>query len=324
MTFYIEKVFPGDYGIAKPWFFPIKSIYKIINKNSHYSFDDSELSDASQLLCRPADQEEEPINLRIGIKIRNLSKKFGNKVAVKNLSLNLYENQITVLLGHNGAGKTTAMSMLTGLISPTAGTAIINGFDIKTEIEEARRSFGFCPQHDVLFEELTVEEHLQFFCRLKGMIDEIQIESQIEKYTNLLGIVDKLKEESRNLSGGQKRRLSIALALCGNPRFVIMDEATSGMDPSSRRDLWNLLISEKKDKTILISTHFMGKVLQWWSTFFEPRHTLRVSHDQHEVHDILTKIWSHGTRVGHHWSRILSRPVVANLFCAAAHLEGKP
>jgi len=259
LTFYIEKVFPGDYGIAKPWFFPVKSIYKIINKNSQYSFDDSEITDASQLLCRPADQEEEPINLRIGIKIRNLSKKFGNKVAVKNLSLNLYENQITVLLGHNGAGKTTAMSMLTGLISPTAGTAIINGFDIKTEIEEARRSFGFCPQHDVLFEELTVEEHLQFFCRLKGMIDETQVESQIEKYTNLLGIVDKLKEESRNLSGGQKRRLSIALALCGNPRFVIMDEATSGMDPSSRRDLWNLLISEKKDKTILISTHFMGK-----------------------------------------------------------------
>ena len=92
-----------------------------------------------------------------------------------------------------------------------------------------------------------------------------QVESQVEKYTNLLGIAEKLKEESKYLSGGQKRRLSIALALCGNPKFVIMDEATSGMDPSSRRDLWNLLISEKKDKTILISTHFMGRYLRFYS-----------------------------------------------------------
>ncbi|CAG9810455.1 unnamed protein product [Chironomus riparius] len=259
LTIYIEKVFPGDFGIPKPWYFPLKSIYKVLNKNASYNFDDSEISDASQLLCRPADQEEEPINLRVGIQIRNLSKTFGTKFAVKNLSLNLFENQITVLLGHNGAGKTTAMSMLTGLFAPTSGTAIINGYDIRTEIEDARRSFGFCPQHDILFEELTVEEHLQFFCRLKGMIDVIQVESQVDKYTNLLGIVDKLKEQSKNLSGGQKRRLSIALALCGNPKFVIMDEATSGMDPSSRRDLWNLLISEKKDKTILISTHFMDE-----------------------------------------------------------------
>lgn len=99
-----------------------------------------------------------------GIQIKGLTKIFGKKLAVNNLSINFYENQVTALLGHNGAGKTTTMSMITGLFSPTSGTAIVNGFDIITDMKAARCSLGLCPQHDVLYDELTVEEHLRFFC----------------------------------------------------------------------------------------------------------------------------------------------------------------
>lgn len=117
--------------------------------------------------------EKEPSDLKAGIQIKNLTKVYGKgtnqKNAVNNLNLNMYVDQITCLLGHNGAGKTTTMSMLTGMIPPTSGTATVNGYDIRTEVEQVRSSLGLCPQHNVLFNELTVEEHLYFFGRLKGM-----------------------------------------------------------------------------------------------------------------------------------------------------------
>lgn len=116
--------------------------------------------------------EKEPKG-HAGIKIEGLTKIFGKKVAVNDLRLNFYENQVTALLGHNGAGKTTTMSMLTGLFPPTSGTALVNGFDIKNEIESVRGSLGLCPQHDVLFDEMTVEEHLRFFCQVKK--NQIQV-----------------------------------------------------------------------------------------------------------------------------------------------------
>lgn len=102
--------------------------------------------------------EAEPEGLRAGVEIRNLRKVFGKKVAVENTSLKMYDGQITALLGHNGAGKTTTMSCLTGLYPPTSGTAIVNGHDIVADMQGVRKSLGICPQHDVLFDALTVEE----------------------------------------------------------------------------------------------------------------------------------------------------------------------
>lgn len=102
------------------------------------------------------------------------------KLAVDGLNLNLYENQITSFLGHNGAGKTTTMSILTGLFPPTSGTAVINGFDIRKNISQIRRSLGMCPQYNVLFDQLTVEEHLWFFSSMKGMKKE-EIPAEIER-----------------------------------------------------------------------------------------------------------------------------------------------
>lgn len=166
---------------------------------------------------------------------------------------------INLKLGKNGAGKTTTMSMLVGLFSPSSGTAYLDGKDIRTEIDEARKSVGICPQHDILFNDLTVKEHLIFYCTLKGMTDSDLIDKEVLHYTKLLGISEKLNAPSGTLSGGMKRRLSIAIALCGDTKIVILDEPSSGMDSCARRELWNLLINEKKKRTILLSTHFMDE-----------------------------------------------------------------
>ena len=118
----------------------------------------------------------------------------------------MYKDQITVLLGHNGAGKTTTMSMLTGLLPPTSGTAFINGFNVTTDIDLVRRSLGICPQHNVLFDRLTVHEHLMFFSLLKGVSYD-KTKTDAEKMVVDLNLADKKSVRSRNLSGGMKRKL---------------------------------------------------------------------------------------------------------------------
>lgn len=136
--------------------------------------------------------EEEPRHLGVGIEIKNLRKVYNKKAAVERLTLNMFEDQITVLLGHNGAGKTTTMSMLTGMITPTSGTAKVNGYDIRTDMAGVRSSLGLCPQHNIIFDELTVTEHLYFFSKLKGL-QRKHIPNEIDKYVQLLELEDKVR-----------------------------------------------------------------------------------------------------------------------------------
>lgn len=117
-------------------------------------------------------------------------------MAVRNLSFNMFENQITVLLGHNGAGKTTTMSMLTGMITPSKGTALVNGYDIRTSMPRVRDSLGLCPQHNILFDDLTVAEHLYFFSKLKGL-ERKEIDQEIDTYVELLQLVPKVRQKTR-------------------------------------------------------------------------------------------------------------------------------
>lgn len=138
--------------------------------------------------------EKEPTNLKIGIQANKLTKIFpGEKVAVRDLAFNMYEGQITVLLGHNGAGKTTTMSMLTGMITPTSGTATVNGHDIRRDMGGVRESLGLCPQHNILFDDLTVGEHIYFYSRLKGMTKKAA-QREINHYVQLLELVPKVKK----------------------------------------------------------------------------------------------------------------------------------
>ncbi|XP_023309746.1 ATP-binding cassette sub-family A member 3-like [Anoplophora glabripennis] len=245
IAIYVEAVFPGEYGVPKPWYFLCTCSYWHLHKLGNRA-------NTGEFF------ESEPQNLAVGIQIRNLRKVFRKKAAVEDLFLNMYENQITVLLGHNGAGKTTTMSMLSGMITPTSGTAKVNGFDIRTEIDGVRQSLGLCPQHNVVFDELTVEEHLYFFSKLKGLSKD-EIKAEINKYISRLELEPKRKARVSSLSGGMKRKLCIGVALCGNSKVLMLDEPTAGMDPSARRVVWNLLLSEKEGRTMLLTTHFMDE-----------------------------------------------------------------
>ncbi|KAL8576510.1 hypothetical protein ACOMHN_003068 [Nucella lapillus] len=256
-TWYIEAVFPGQYGIPRKWYFPVQHSYWC--GHSYKAVADTD--------CDPADaysdsenMEREPSGHKVGVAVRNLRKVYrtGKKVAVDGLTINFYEDQITSFLGHNGAGKTTTMSILTGLFPPTSGTAYIYGKDIQTSIDEIRQSLGMCPQHNVLFEHLTVEEHIWFYARLKGK-PESEVKREMSQMIKDVGLPHKRQEQSRNLSGGMKRKLSVAIAFVGGSRTVILDEPTAGVDPYARRSIWELLLKLKKGRTVILSTHHMDE-----------------------------------------------------------------
>uniref|UniRef100_A0A452FWY2 ATP binding cassette subfamily A member 2 n=1 Tax=Capra hircus TaxID=9925 RepID=A0A452FWY2_CAPHI len=204
--------------------------------------------------------EEEPTHLPLVVCVDKLTKVYKNdkKLALNKLSLNLYENQVVSFLGHNGAGKTTTMSILTGLFPPTSGSATIYGHDIRTEMDEIRKNLGMCPQHNVLFDRLTVEEHLWFYSRLKSMAQE-EIRKETDKMIEDLELSNKRHSLVQTLSGGMKRKLSVAIAFVGGSRAIILDEPTAGVDPYARRAIWDLILKYKPGRTILLSTHHMDE-----------------------------------------------------------------
>ncbi|KAI8797159.1 ATP-binding cassette sub-family A member 3 [Biomphalaria glabrata] len=258
IAWYVEAVFPGEYGFAQPWYFPfLKSYWGCCPQTAEHV----DVDEAGSIGQDPSMFEKEPSEVA-GIKIRNLRKVYGKgrdkKVAVAGMTLNMYEGQITALLGHNGAGKTTTMSLLTGFYPPTSGTAFINGYDIRQEISEVRNSLGLCPQHDILFDNLTVEEHIIFFGLLKG-VPKSNIIPQCEEMLKDMELFNKLKAKSKNLSGGMKRKLSVCIALIGNSKVVFLDEPSSGLDPKARRNIWTVLQKNRAGRTMVLSTHFMDE-----------------------------------------------------------------
>nr|CAB3219608.1 ATP-binding cassette sub-family A member 1-like [Phallusia mammillata] len=255
LTWYIENVFPGKYGVPRPWYFFATRSYWCGSKPKKYrSHSESPVADVISL---NVNLEPEPSNLQLGVAVHNIRKVYSNgKVAVDDLSLNFYEDQITSFLGHNGAGKTTTMSMLTGLFTPTSGTAYVYGNDICTEMDSIRSQLGFCPQHNVLFGDLTVQEHLELYSGLK---DSKGGKKEIEQMLKDVGLPHKKNEVSRHLSGGMKRKLSVAVAFVGGSKCVILDEPTAGVDPYARRGIWDLLLAYRKNRTIILSTHHMDE-----------------------------------------------------------------
>ena len=193
------------------------------------------------------------------LQINDIHKIFEDgKIALNGVSFNLYRNEIFALLGHNGAGKTTLINILTGLYPSTHGSAIYNSYNILSSegIEKFRKVLGICPQHDVLFNDLTVEEHLEMFCVFKSF-EKSKIQNEISKVIHDFGLEEIRDTKVENLSGGQKRKLSIAIAIVGGSSVIFLDEPTSGMDITSRRNLWNILKRSLNGKIIILTTHYM-------------------------------------------------------------------
>uniref|UniRef100_A0A671L6F7 ATP-binding cassette sub-family A member 1-like n=1 Tax=Sinocyclocheilus anshuiensis TaxID=1608454 RepID=A0A671L6F7_9TELE len=255
MTWYIEAVFPGQYGIPRPWYFPFTKSYWCGEKCGGITSAPTNKKENAEAVCI----EEEPAHLDPGVYIENLVKVYSNgKLAVDGLTLGFYEGQITSFLGHNGAGKTTTMSILTGLFPPTSGTAYIQGKDIRTDLNTIRQNLGVCPQHNVLFSMLTVEEHIWFYARLKGLPEE-KVKSEMEQIVMDLGLPHKRKSRTNQLSGGMQRKLSVALAFVGGSKVVKVVEPTAGVDPYARRGIWDLLLKYRQGRTIILSTHHMDE-----------------------------------------------------------------
>lgn len=178
-----------------------------------------------------------------------------------NLTLNFYQDQITGFLGHNGAGKTTVTLMLCGIYSPDSGTAHILGHDIGVDLDSVRSLIGFCPQQNILYDELSVYQHLKLISSLKATIlsSNENIDKQIDRVSKLVGLDDPLNMSKLacELSGGMKRRLCIGMALVGDSRVILLDEPTSGLDPFHRRSLWDTIRQLKQGRTIILTTHYM-------------------------------------------------------------------
>jgi ATP-binding cassette subfamily A (ABC1) protein 3 len=212
----------------------------------------SKYKNGFQIFTKKSIHEEIQKNMKASIEIKNLTKIFDRNEICMNLEL--FENEITILLGENGCGKTTTMSMLCGLLKPSNGTAFIYKNDLVKNSSELKSLIGVCMQSNVLFDRLTVFENLKFFCILKGL-KKNKIATEIENFVQKTNLNP--NEFAGNLSGGQQRKLCLLIALCGNSKFILLDEVSSGIDPNSRRDLWNLLQAEKMGRTILLTTHFI-------------------------------------------------------------------
>ncbi|XP_073705778.1 retinal-specific phospholipid-transporting ATPase ABCA4 isoform X1 [Garra rufa] len=322
LAWYLDNVFPGQYGISRPFYFPLQPSYWLTSTpqtsqdpdlgperplvNNVEKQEDAEYGGLSpdhrecngsrnSKQCKHREKRErmekerereeqlkmqeeipqeeiqpvndgnlffepEPDGLVIGVLVQDLVKVYSKytRPAVDCLNMTFYEGQITSFLGHNGAGKTTTLSILTGLFPPTSGTAYIYGRDIRTEMDAIRQSLGMCPQYNILFNHLTVEEHILFYSLLKGR-DQKDAEREVENMLEDLGLPHKRDEEAQNLSGGMQRKLSVAMAFVGGSKVVILDEPTSGVDPYSRRSIWDLLLKYRTGRTVILSTHHMDE-----------------------------------------------------------------
>jgi ATP-binding cassette subfamily A (ABC1) protein 3 len=276
LSWYLLKVWPSEYGTHEPWYFLFMPSYWISCATACmccFSAAGHGVSDVSYERVKtdpdgpvPVEDIADALKAQVAnktcIDIVGITKQFdtatGTKTAVDNLHLQFFSGQITSLLGHNGAGKTTLISMLTGLTPPTSGTAFVEGRDLRYEMHEIRENLGVCPQHDILFPDLTVEEHLSLFASFKGT-PRAELEAEITKMIEAVGLTEKRKVYARQLSGGQKRKLSVGIAFIGGSRVVVLDEPTSGMDPYSRRFTWNLIRQYKEGRIIVLTTHFMDE-----------------------------------------------------------------
>ncbi|XP_018496407.1 ATP-binding cassette sub-family A member 2 [Galendromus occidentalis] len=249
LIFYLDAIVPWQYGIPKHPLFLFRRSYWSLNREPSKkarpsSSENLEMFEAvSESLCETV------------VELVNVTKYFnGKKKAVDDLSAKFYKNQISVILGHNGAGKTTTMNILTGLFPPSCGNMYINGYSVQENTKKARESVGLCPQHNVLFDDLTVVEHLRYFGIMKNAE---RVEEEINELLDKFDLTKKRFTLSKDLSGGMKRKLSMANAMIGGSEILILDEPTAGMDPQARRAVWTILQEARKTRSILLTTHYM-------------------------------------------------------------------
>lgn len=193
------------------------------------------------------------------IEIQNISKRYGNKLAVNDVSFTIKKGEILGFLGRNGAGKSTTMNIVTGYISATSGRVLLDGHDILEEPREVKRRIGYLPEIPPIYPDMTVDEYLRFVCSIKD-VKASYVKSHLDDITELIRITDVRKRLIKNLSKGYKQRVGMAQALIGNPDVVIMDEPTVGLDPKQIIEIRKLIKQLGEDHTIVLSSHILHEV----------------------------------------------------------------
>ncbi|KAM5273361.1 ABC-type organic anion transporter ABCA8A-like [Ctenodactylus gundi] len=262
LTFYFEKILPNEYGRQHSPLFFLKSSYWHGQSMAHHVTLDNETESEFP------DDTFEPVSTEFqgkeAIRLRNLTKEYKGKPknveALKDLAFDIYEGQITAILGHSGAGKSTLINILSGLCVPTKGRVTIynNKISEMTDLENISRLTGVCPQCNIQFDCLTVKENLRLFARIKG-IRPREINNEVQRVLEELEMKNIQDTLAQNLSGGQKRKLTFGIAILGDPQIFLLDEPTAGLDPFSRHRVWNFLKERKADRVILFSTQFMDE-----------------------------------------------------------------
>lgn len=195
------------------------------------------------------------------IEVKNITKKYGSFLAVDDINFEVNDNEIVGFLGPNGAGKSTTMNMITGYIEPTIGKILVNGKDISKEPNKVKKQIGYMPENVPLYQELTVREFVNYMAELKG-IKRKDKKEKVDKVMEEVGIGNVQKKLIRNLSRGYKQRVSLAGALIGDPKVLILDEPTVGLDPKQITEIRELIKKLGKSHTVILSSHILSEVSQ--------------------------------------------------------------
>ncbi|KAJ3261112.1 hypothetical protein HK103_006421 [Boothiomyces macroporosus] len=269
LSIYLTQVVPDNFGRCRPWYYPItdmkdllqsekvveEKVFKKYDPSEEVTADEDDYVKAERNAIKERKYPSDTPLVMLGMK-KTYDNSFQKKEAVKDISFYVENGEVFGLLGPNGAGKTTLISVLTGIYPPTGGEATIAGFDIYENPQLAFRSIGVCPQFDILWNDLSIEDHLFFYARLKGISPELET-SAVRAALELVELLHLAKRLVKGLSGGEKRRVSIAISLVSDPKVVFLDEPTTGLDPDVRRSVWDTIAIARGNRAILLTTHSM-------------------------------------------------------------------
>lgn len=266
LAIYLDQVLPGEFGTRRSLLYFLQPSYWSKRRKRYVEV--SSVYEGEVNGTPVTDESVETVSSEFRgkevIRICNIRKIYKDKdstvEALRGLTFDIYEGQITALLGHSGAGKSTLMNILCGICPPTEGMATIYGSPVAQIAEgaEIKQLVGICPQFNIIFDVLTVEEHLRIFAAIKGILPS-DIDGEVRKVLKDLDLEKIMDAQAKNLSGGQKRKLSVGIAILGDPKILLLDEPTAGMDPVSRHQVWSLLKSRRAGRVTVLSTHYMDE-----------------------------------------------------------------
>uniref|UniRef100_A0A5F8GT16 ABC transporter domain-containing protein n=1 Tax=Monodelphis domestica TaxID=13616 RepID=A0A5F8GT16_MONDO len=259
LAVYFDKILPREYGRQHSPLFFLKSSFWYSYDRADNQIVENETNSTSTYCSDSFESVPPEFHGKEAIRIRNVKKEYKRKSekveALRDFQLDIYEGQITAILGHSGAGKSTLINILSGLSAPTEGDKNISEM---SDIEEIRKIIGVCPQFNVHIDLLTVRENLRLYAIIKGVPPKT-VEQEVQRVCLELEMKSIQDTLAVNLSGGQKRKLTFGIAILGDPQVLLLDEPTAGLDPFSRQKVWHLLKEHKADHVILFSTQFMDE-----------------------------------------------------------------